>query len=39
MDAVEIADRDGSSGVRVATGLETTSNLHGPAGSGNAPQL
>ena len=35
MQAVEVADRDRAPGVRVTTGLETTSNQHGPAVSGN----
>ena len=34
MQAVEVADRDRAPGVRVTTGFETTSNQHGPAGSG-----
>ena len=38
MHAVEVADRDRSPGVRVPTGFETTSNQHGPAGSGIVPR-
>ncbi len=33
VNAVEVADRNGVSAVRVPAGFETASNQHGPAGS------